>query len=98
MWLSQDNSNQTVVINADPDQVWEAIVDEDARRAWLDDDRPIDIETVEEGRRLVWWWGGEDGYSRVEVELVPAVSGTRVTVTETFPLEALTGCAFAALA
>ncbi len=89
MWLSRDDSNQSVVIDAPPEEVWEAITDPDRRAAWLDDDRPIDIETVEEGRRLVWWWGSEDGFSRVEVELVPAVSGTRVVVTESFPLTAL---------
>ena len=77
-------------MDADPDDVWEAIVDDDVRRAWLDDDRPIDVETVEEGRRLVWWWGGDEGLSRVEIELVPLVSGTRVVVTESFPLTALT--------
>ena len=92
MWLSSDNSNQSVVIDADPEEVWEAITDEDARQAWLDDDRPIDIETVEENRRLVWWWSGDEGYSRVEIELVPLVSGTRVIVTEQFPLHALTAC------
>lgn len=90
MWLSQNDSNQSVVIDAEPDEVWEAIVDDDTRADWLDDDRPIDIETVEEGRRLVWWWGGDEGFSRVEVELVPLVSGTRVVVTESFPLTALT--------
>ena len=91
MWLSSDNSNQTVVIDATPDEVWEQLVDDEAREAWLDDDRPIDIETVEEERRLVWWWANEDeGFSRVEIELVPCVSGTRVIVTESFPLTALT--------
>ena len=91
MRLSSEHSNQSVVIDAAPKEVWEAIVDEDARKAWLDDDREIQIESVEEGRRLVWWWLGEEGASRVEVELVPAVSGTRVVVTESFPLTALTG-------
>jgi len=90
MWLSKEDSNQSVVIDASPEEVWDAIVDDDTRAEWLEDDRPIDIETVEEGRRLVWWWGGDDGFSRVEVELVPAVSGTRVVVTESFPLGALT--------
>jgi uncharacterized protein YndB with AHSA1/START domain len=89
MRLSKDDSNQSVVIDAEPDEVWEAITDDQKRRAWLDDDRPIDVETVEEGRRLVWWWGGDDGFSRVEVELVPLVSGTRVVVTESFPLHAI---------
>jgi uncharacterized protein YndB with AHSA1/START domain len=90
MWLSTEDSNRSVVIDADPEDVWEAIVDDAAREAWLDDDRPIDIESVEEGRRLVWWWAGDEGMSRVEVELVPLVSGTRVTVTESFPAFPLT--------
>ncbi len=98
MWLSQDTSNQSVVIDATPDEVWEQLVDDDAREAWLDDDRPIDVESVEEGRRLVWWWAGDEGFSRVEIELEPLVSGTRVTVTESFPLPALITACTAALA
>ncbi len=62
--------------------MWDSIVDGD----WLDDDREPFVETVEEHRRMVWWWGGDEGFSRVEVELVPPVSGTRVIVTESFPL------------
>ena len=89
MWLSEDDSNQSVVIDADAETVWEAIVDGD----WLDDDRETFVETVEEHRRMVWWWGGDEGFSRVEVELEPLVSGTRVTVTEAFPLETFTACA-----
>ena len=54
--------------------------------------RPF-VEAVEEHRRMVWWWGGDEGFSRVEIELVPPVSGTRVTVTESFPLESFTACA-----
>jgi uncharacterized protein YndB with AHSA1/START domain len=88
MWLSSDNSNQTVVIDATPEEVWEELVD----GAWLDDDREQFVETVEEHRRMVWWWGSDEGFSRVEVELVPLVSGTRVIVTESFPLDALTAC------
>lgn len=88
MWLSDDDSNQTVVIEADPETVWDAIVDGD----WLEDDRERFVETVEEHRRMVWWWGGDEGFSRVEIELVPAVSGTRVTVTEAFPLTTFTAC------
>jgi uncharacterized protein YndB with AHSA1/START domain len=88
MWLSSDNSNQSVVIEAEPEEVWDALVD----GSWLGDDRETFVETVEEHRRLVWWWGGDDGYTRVEVELVPLVSGTRVVVTESFPLQALTAC------
>ncbi len=98
MWLSTDDSNQTVVIDAPADEVWEQLVDDEARQAWLDDDRPIDIESVEEERRLVWWWAGDEGLSRVEIELVPLVSGTRVTVSESFPLQSLTETCRASLA
>ena len=89
MRLSEDHSNQSVVIEAEPEVVWDAITDGD----WLDDDREKHVEVVEEHRRMVWWWGGDEGFSRVEVELEPCVSGTRVTVTESFPLPALiTAC------
>jgi uncharacterized protein YndB with AHSA1/START domain len=98
MWLSSDNSNQTVVkeieVDEPPEVVWEAISTERGREAWLDEDeRDVHVESSEEFSRLVWWWLGEDGVSRVEIELVPAVSGTRVIVTESapaaFPLTAL---------
>ena len=92
MKLSSDDSNQSVVIDAEPAEVWEQLVDDEAREAWLDDDRPIDVESVEDERRLVWWWAGDEGLSRVEIELEPCVSGTRVTVTESFPLTALATC------
>ena len=90
MWLSDDNSNQTVVkevdIDASPDEVWEAISTERGREGWLDrDDAHVHVEAADAPRRLVWWWLREDGVSRVEIELVPAVSGTRVIVTESAP-------------
>ena len=91
MWLSSDNSNQSVVIDASPEEVWEELVD----GAWLDDDREQFVETVEEHRRMVWWWGSDEGFSRVEVELVPLPgppTHTRVIVTESFPVDARTAC------
>jgi hypothetical protein len=73
--------------------VWESIVTEEGREAWLEDDREVHVESADAPRRLVWWWLAEEGVSRVEIELVPAVSGTRVIVTESvptpFPLTAL---------
>jgi uncharacterized protein YndB with AHSA1/START domain len=93
MWLSSDNSNRSVVIEAAPEEVWEAIVTEEGREAWLDDEREVHVESADAPHRLVWWWLADDGVSRVEIELVPAVSGTRVIVTESaptpFPLTAL---------
>ena len=93
MWLSQEDSNQSVVIEAEPEEVWDAIVTEEGREAWLEDEREVHITEEDAPHRLAWWWLGEDGVSRVEIELVPAVSGTRVVVTESaptpFPLTAL---------
>ena len=41
------------------------------------------VEEVAEGERWsFWWWTGDAPGSRVTVELVPAISGTRVRVTE----------------
>ena len=85
-----------IEIEAGPEEVWEAVSTEEGREAWLDDDRPVHVETVEAPTRLVWWWAGDAEWTRVELELVPLVSGTRVVVRETapaFPLTAL-ACAF----
>src|SRR3954447_8644891 len=76
MWLSSDNSNQSVVkdieIDASPEEVWDALVDEDAREEWLDEPgREIHVETADAPRRLVWWWWeGEEPATRVEFVVV----------------------------
>src|SRR4051794_17639284 len=99
------HSNQEVVmeraidIDAGPDEVWEAISTQEGREAWLEDDRDVHVESVEEPTRLVWWWAGEEQWTRVEVTLEPCVSHTRVIVRESapsFPLTAL-ACAWARL-
>jgi uncharacterized protein YndB with AHSA1/START domain len=101
MWLSTDNSNPTVVkeieIEATPEEVWEALVDEDARAEWLGEpDREVHVETADAPRRLVWWWWeGHEAATRVEFLVVAAPAGARVIVTEsasspvTIPLTAL---------
>ena len=80
-------------IEATPEEVWEALATEEGRERWLaQDERDVLVEAVEEPSRLVWWWAGEDAWSRVEITLVPAVSSTRVVVVESapaFPLTAL---------
>ena len=81
-----------VEIDATPEEVWEAISSDEARARWLDDHRPVHVESVEEPSRLVWWWAEEERWTRVEVTLEPLVSTTRVVVRETapsFPLTAL---------
>lgn len=84
-------------IEAAPEEVWEHIATDEGRERWLDDDRDVHVEAVEEPTRLVWWWAGEEQWTRVEVTLVPAVSDTAVSHTRvivresvpTFPLTAL---------
>jgi uncharacterized protein YndB with AHSA1/START domain len=93
------HSNQEVVmersieIDAGPEEIWEAISTPEGREAWLDDDREVHVEAVEEPSRLVWWWAGEEQWTRVEVTLVPLVSTTRVLVRETAPSFPLTAVA-----
>jgi uncharacterized protein YndB with AHSA1/START domain len=84
-----------IEVKASPEDVWEAIVDEDRRAEWLDEPgREVDVEVVEAPSRLVWWWseGDDQPLTRVEI-LVQAISdGSRVIVTEsvpTFPVPAL---------
>jgi uncharacterized protein YndB with AHSA1/START domain len=95
------HSNQEVVmersieIDAVPQEIWEAISTDAGREAWLDDDREVHVETVEEPTRLVWWWAQDEAWTRVEVTLVPLVSTTRVTVRETVPAFPLTALATA---
>ena len=82
-----------IEVEAPAEEVWEAIATDEGRERWLEDDREVLVEAVEEPRRLVWWWAGAEAWTRVEVELVPAVSATRVVVTETLPAFPLTALA-----
>ncbi len=84
-----------IEIDASPEEIWEAISTEEGREAWLDDDRPVHVEAVEEPSRLVWWWAEDERWTRVEVTLVPLVSTTRVVVRETAPAFPLTALASA---
>ena len=93
------------VVPATPEKTWEAITDPEQLGEWLADDAEVDlrpggeltigertgfVEEVSEPRRLVFWWSIDDEESsRVEIELEPAVDGTRVRVIETRPLSAL---------
>jgi len=85
-----------IEVQASPEEVWEALVDEERRADWLDEpDRDVDVEVVEAPNRLVWWWAdGDEPPTRVEfsIEAIPRGGGSRVVVTEsvpTFPLPAL---------
>lgn len=108
-----DAVERTIEIEADPDDVWELLVDDDERAAWFGGPTTLDpvpggagiftepdgtrrqavVEESEPGRRLSWtWWpeSGDDGPSRVDIDLAPVepsrpgapTIGTRVTVVE----------------
>jgi uncharacterized protein YndB with AHSA1/START domain len=89
------NVRREIEIEAAPEDVWEALVTDEGRERWLEDDAPdeVHVEVVEAPTRLVWWWWhGDQPATRVEIQLVPAVSATRVIVIESapsFPLTAL---------
>ena len=93
------------VVPATPEETWEAITDPERLGEWFAEDADIElrpggdltigdrrgfVEEVAEPNRFVFWWAadGEES-SRVEIELEPAVAGTRVRVVETRPLQAL---------
>jgi uncharacterized protein YndB with AHSA1/START domain len=80
-------ARREVEVEASPEEVWEALVTERGREAWLQEpDREVYVEVVEAPSRLVWWWAGEDEpATRVEFEIVSVPAGTRVVVTESEP-------------
>jgi len=110
-----DNSNHLVVkggsmpvrseieVEASPEEVWDALVDEDRRVQWLGEEgRDVEIEEVCAPNRLVWWWSQDDrGSTRVEISLDAVARGTRIVVSESvpsFPLPSLAACVAAVLA
>lgn len=103
-----DESTRVVrerILDASPDEVWEALTDEVLLERWLAADVELDlheggsarfafsdgptrhgrVELVDPAQRLAFtWWSPEDeGASRVEFRLEPAVGRTRLVVTET---------------
>jgi uncharacterized protein YndB with AHSA1/START domain len=84
-----------IVLPLEREEAWEVVCDP---TAWLAehadlelvpgaegtlDERVAIVEEVSPGERLTFWWG-DDGapLTRVELTLVDAVGGTRVTVVE----------------
>lgn len=83
---------------ADPDQIWERIIDGDFAEEWMGvrveprqggavtvPDRDV-IGTVEEvvpGESITWSWREVDGDpSQVTIAVAPTPTGTRVTIVE----------------
>jgi uncharacterized protein YndB with AHSA1/START domain len=84
----QQQVRREIDVQATPEEVWEALVTEEGRERWLEDeaDREIHIETLEPPDRLVWWWAAEDRpATRVDFRIVELPAGTRVIVTESAP-------------
>lgn len=89
---------RSVDVAAQPDQVWEAIIEGDLAEEWMGvriEPRPGGnvevpekemIGTVEEvvpGESITWSWREVDGDpSQVTIEIEPVESGSRVRVTE----------------
>jgi uncharacterized protein YndB with AHSA1/START domain len=76
-----------VHVEASPEEVWEALADEETREGWLQEpERDIHVESQEAPHRLVWWWAsGDEPATRVEFLIVATPAGTRVVVTESVP-------------
>jgi uncharacterized protein YndB with AHSA1/START domain len=76
-----------VLVEASPEEVWEALSSEQGRERWLEEPaREIRVEQAEEPTRLVWWWAHPDEpATRVEFLVVATPRGTRVIVTESAP-------------
>lgn len=89
---------RTVELDADPDEVWERIVDGELAEEWLGvrvdprvggdvavSDRPMigTVEEIEPGRSITWSWRPVDGEpSQVTITVEPEGDGTRVRVVE----------------
>lgn len=89
---------RSVEVPAEPDEVWQRIVDGDLAEEWMGirvDPRPggsVDVPgskmigTVEEivpGESITWSWREVDGEpSQVTIEVSPTGDGSRVTVVE----------------
>ncbi len=89
---------RAVTVPAEPDEVWERIVDGDWSEEWMgvriearpggdvdvpDRDMIGTVEDVEPGRSITWSWRERSGEpSQVTIVVEPIDEGTRVVVTE----------------
>jgi uncharacterized protein YndB with AHSA1/START domain len=100
-----EQAESQTVVPASPEETWDALTDPEHLGEWFAEEADVDlrpggdlqigdrsgfVEEVAEPERFVFWWAAEgEESSRVEIELEPAVGGTRVRVVETRPLQAL---------
>ncbi len=78
-----------VLVEASPEEVWEALATEEGRERWLEPgEREVAVVVAEEPAHLVWWWspdGAREEPTRVEFRIRAVAGGTRVIVVETAP-------------
>lgn len=89
---------RSIELPADPDEVWESIVNGDLAEEWMGvrvdprrggvvtvPDREVigTVEDVVPGRSITWSWREVDGDpSQVTIEIAPLDTGARVTIVE----------------
>jgi uncharacterized protein YndB with AHSA1/START domain len=76
---------RTLRVPAPPDVVWRSLAEPGELARWLGTGHGIRLREARDGRLMFWWSPEEaDGdASVVEITLLAADGGTRVTVTET---------------
>ena len=91
VWIEGGN-----VIDAEVQDVWEAITTNEGRERWIEPDPNrvliVDAEVAPDSISW-WWWSAEDPATHVVLRVVAIPTGTRVVVTETgsssFPIAEL---------
>lgn len=79
----EPSTTREVTVDAPLEEVWRAVVDEEARADWLGEDgadRPLFVEEEVEQERITWtWWPVEPAgapASSVTITLLPHPDGT----------------------
>ena len=97
--LEPETVTRSVDIDAEVQDVWEAITTNEGRERWIepDPDRVLIVDADAAPDRISWWWWSADGLAtHVALRVVAIPTGTRVVVTETgpssFPIAQLAAC------
>ncbi len=94
--LAPETVTRSVDIDAEVQDVWEAITTNEGRERWIEPDPNrvliVDAEVAPDSISW-WWWSAEDPATHVVLRVVAIPTGTRVVVTETgsssFPIAEL---------